>query len=67
VNALLRAEQRAAAAYLQRLSPRLLQRDLLASAFQAVLRRPILGRLTRHAAAASRRSWIAQLLRMDLD
>jgi hypothetical protein len=63
----LRAEQRAAAAYLQRLSPRLLQRDLLASAFQAVLRRPVLGRITRHAAAASRRSWIAQLLRMELD
>ena len=39
----LHAEQRAAAAYLQRLSPRLLQRDLLASAFQAVLRKPILG------------------------
>jgi hypothetical protein len=63
----LRAEQRAAAAYLQRLSPRLLQRDLLASAFQAVLRKPILGRLTRHAAAASRRSWIAQLLKLELD
>jgi hypothetical protein len=63
----LRAEQRAAAAYLQRLSPRLLQRDLLASAFQAVLRRPVLGRITRHAAAASRRSWIAQLLRLELD
>jgi hypothetical protein len=63
----LNAEQRAAAAYLQQLSPRLLQRDLLASAFKAWLRKPILGGLTRHAAAASRRSWIAQLLRMDLD
>lgn len=59
------AERRAAAAYLQRLSPRLLQRDLLASAFGALLRRPILGRLTRHAAASSRRTWVAQLLRMD--
>lgn len=63
----LAAEQRATAAYLQRLSPRLLQRDLLASAFQAMLRKPILGSLTRHAAAASRRSWIAQLLGMKLD
>ena len=63
----LHAEHKAVAAYLQRLSPRLLQRDLLASAFQAVLRKPILGRLTRHAAASSRRSWIAQLLRMELD
>lgn len=63
----LHAEHKAAAAYLQQLSPRLLQRDLLASAFQAMLRKPILGSLTRHAAAASRRSWIAQLLRMKLD
>ncbi|MBV9773984.1 MAG: glycosyltransferase, partial [Gemmatimonadetes bacterium] len=61
----LRAEQRAAAAYLQALSPRLLQRDLLASGFQALLRRPILGRIVRHAAAASRRSWVAKLLRME--
>jgi hypothetical protein len=61
------AEQRAAAAYLQRLSPRLLQRDLLASAWQAMLRKPVLGRITRHAAANSRRSWLAQLLKMDLD
>lgn len=59
------AERRAAAAYLQRLSPRLLQRDLLASAFEALLKRPLLGRLTRHAAASSRRTWIAQLLRMQ--
>lgn len=62
----LRAEQRAAAAYLQRLSPRLLQRDLLASGFQAVLRKPLLGWIVRQAGAASRRSWIAQLLRMEL-
>jgi hypothetical protein len=61
----LRAEQRAAAAYLERLSPRLLQRDLLASAFRAAMRKPILGRLARHAAAASRRSWMAQLLRLE--
>lgn len=61
----LRAEQRAAAAYLGRLSPRLLQRDLLASAFQAAMRKPILGRLARHAAVASRRSWMAQLLRLE--
>jgi hypothetical protein len=61
----LRAEQRAAAAYLERLSPRLQQRDLLASAFKAAMRQPILGRLARHAAAASRRSWMAQLLRVE--
>ncbi|MEW5931624.1 MAG: glycosyltransferase family 4 protein [Gemmatimonadota bacterium] len=61
----LREEQRAAAAYLQALSPRLLQRDLLAGALQGLLRRPLLGRVARHAAAASRKSWIAGLVRME--
>ncbi|HEX2093321.1 MAG TPA: glycosyltransferase [Longimicrobiaceae bacterium] len=59
------AEQRAATAYLQELAPRLLQRDILASAFQGLVRKPLLGRLTRVAAASSGRPWLAQLLRLE--
>jgi hypothetical protein len=58
-------ESRAAAAYLQTLSPRLHQRDILASAFRALLGKPVLGRMIRHAAVASRRPWIAELLRLE--
>ena len=60
-HAALQAESRAAAAFLQGLSPRLHERDLLAGAFQGLLRRPVLGRMLRQAAAGSRRGWIAEL------
>ncbi len=59
-----RAEARAAAAYLQGLAPRLRERDLLAGTFHGLLRKPVLGRLIRRAAGASRRAWIAELLQM---
>lgn len=61
----LRAEARAAVTYLQGLSPRLHQRDVLARAFHALLRKPVLGRMIRRAAATSRRSWIAEILQME--
>jgi hypothetical protein len=55
------AESRAAARYLQGLSSRLYERDLLAGVFQALLRKPVLGPMVRRA-GASRRAWIAELL-----
>lgn len=59
-----RAESRAAAAFLQGLSPRLRERDLLAGAFQALLRKPVLGPMLRRAGGATRRAWLAELFRM---
>jgi hypothetical protein len=59
----LAAEQRAAAAYLQWLAPRLYERDLLRVALERVLRLPLLGRALR--ARARRESpghWLAQLM-----
>ena len=60
-----RAELRAAAAYVQELSPRLRQRDLLAWALRTLLRKPLLGWMARYVAARSRREWVAQLVRLE--
>ena len=63
------AEQRAAAAYLQWLAPRLHERDLLRAAFGTLLRLPLVGAAVR--ARARRESgghWLAQLVaRMERD
>ncbi|HEV7588089.1 MAG TPA: glycosyltransferase [Longimicrobium sp.] len=63
------AEQRAAAAYLQWLAPRLHERDLLRAAFGRLLRLPVVGAAVR--ARARRESgghWLAQLVaRMEQD
>jgi hypothetical protein len=63
------AEQRAAAAYLQWLAPRLHERDLLRAAFAKLLRLPLVGAAVR--ARARRESgghWLAQLVaRMEHD
>lgn len=58
------AESRAAAMYLQGLSPRLRERDLLAGAFYALLRKPVLGAMIRRTAAALGRPWVGEVLRM---
>lgn len=59
-----REDSRAAAAYLQALSPRMRERDLLAGAFQGLLRKPVLGPMLRRAARTSRRAWITELFQM---
>jgi hypothetical protein len=63
------AEQRAAAAYLQWLAPRLHERDLLRAAFGRLLRLPLVGAAVR--ARARRESgghWLAQLVaRLEQD
>jgi glycosyltransferase involved in cell wall biosynthesis len=65
----LAAEQRAAAAYLQWLAPRLHERDLLRAAFGRLLRLPLVGAAVR--ARARRESaghWLAQLVaRLEQD
>jgi glycosyltransferase involved in cell wall biosynthesis len=61
----LAVESRAAATYLQGLSPLLHERDLLAGVLQALLRKPVLGGMIRRAAGASRRAWIMELLEMQ--
>ena len=58
------AESRAAAAYLQTLSPRLHERDLLRGAFRRLLQVPVVGRWIRaHGGRRPRQHWLAQLLR----
>jgi hypothetical protein len=64
-----RAEQRAAAAYLRRLSPELYERDLLRNAFGRLLRHPIAGAWMRRRARREQSGhWFRELLRaMDGD
>lgn len=58
------AEQRAAAAYLQRLSPKLQERDLLRMAFDRLLRAPVAGRwIRRRARQESPAHWLPELVR----
>jgi glycosyltransferase involved in cell wall biosynthesis len=58
------AERRAAAAYLQRLSPMLHERDLLQTAFRRLLRVPLAGRwIGRRARAEPPGHWLQELLR----
>jgi hypothetical protein len=60
----LAAEQRAAAAYLRRLSPRLYERDLLRIAFGQLLRVPIAGAWMRRRARREHSThWFQELLR----
>jgi glycosyltransferase involved in cell wall biosynthesis len=63
------ADQRAAALYLQRLPPRLHERDLLRAAFSQLLRLPVVGRLMRHRAGRERNNhWFPELIRsLDRD
>lgn len=57
-------EQRAAAAYLRRLSPKLYERDLLRNAFSQLLRLPIAGAWMRHRARREQSGhWFRELLR----
>ncbi len=59
-------ELRSASAYLQRLAPRLYERDLLRVVFQRLLRTPVLGRALRSAGArAAGTHWLPQLLRLE--
>jgi hypothetical protein len=60
----LAAEQRAAAAYLHGLGPRLYQRDLLRGAFLRLLRVPVVGSLIRSRARTGRGPgvWLAELI-----
>lgn len=62
------AEGRAAAVFLQYLAPRMMQRDLLAGAFEHFTKMPLLGAMIHRAARAPRRLWLRELLRFrDLD
>jgi hypothetical protein len=63
------AEQRAAAQYLQRLPPRLHERDLLRAAFSQLLRLPVVGGLMRYRAGRERKThWFPELIKaLDRD